>query len=262
MRERETVLLARWGDDYDRGMSVGALYDLHANLPALSAVLAELEQLDVDHIVVGGDIAWGPFPRATLERVVALSRATVIRGNADREVAEGSTGSDGWIEDVTRWAAAQLSDSQRAYLAGLQTSAERDIVGLGRVLFCHGSPRSDEESITPATPAARLDEMLRDVDADVVVCGHTHMQFDRFVGSKRVVNAGSVGLPYEDAPGAYWTLLSGDGVTFQRTPYEFEQAASDVGASGCPHGTEFFAREVVQPTRREEAMRAFGARTS
>jgi diadenosine tetraphosphatase ApaH/serine/threonine PP2A family protein phosphatase len=129
---------------------------------------------------------------------------------------------------------------------------ELDVEGLGRVLFCHGSPRSDEEMLLRTASEDRLTEILDGVDADVVVCGHTHMQFDRVVGEKRVVNAGSVGLPY-GAAGAHWVELGPD-VRHRRTPYD----SSPLRASEWPRAAEVVP-VVEAPPSEEEAIAEFEA---
>jgi putative phosphoesterase len=180
-------------------MPVATLYDVHGNLPALEAVLAEIP--DEATIVVGGDVvAGGAQPAETLERLRALGdRVLWLRGNADRELTPGEPGlaPEGAL-DATR---AALTDEQIAFLY-----ANPPTVQIGRVLYCHATPRNDVDIFTELTPEERLVEIFADVDADVVVCGHTHMQFDRTIAGKRVVNSGSVGMPYEEEPGAYWTL--------------------------------------------------------
>ena len=224
-------------------MRVAALYDIHGNAPALEAVLAELDRLGADLVIVGGDIAAGPLPRETLAALRALGdRARFVRGNADR--------------DLREWAAEQLTAEEREFLAGLPETVSLDIDGLGRVLFCHGSPRSDEEIITPASPDERVAPMLAAVSEPVVVCGHTHMQFDRTVGEKRLVNAGSVGMPYADRAGAYWALL-GPGVELRRTDYDLALAAVRIRASGAPDAEEFAAENVLTVPTAGEAIRVF-----
>jgi putative phosphoesterase len=235
---------------------VAALYDIHGNLPALEAVLAEVETLAVDTVVVGGDVAIGPMPRATLERLLALGeRALFVRGNGDREIA-GEKFEGGLWGERTRWSAAQLERGQLAWLAALPDTQRVEIDGLEPVLFCHGSPRSDEEILTRISSEERVAAALAGVSERVVVCGHTHVQFDRNVAGKRLVNPGSVGMPYEPQPGAYWALLGPD-VEFRRTDYDLEAAAAAVRASGFPAAEEHAAENVLTVPSAEEATEQF-----
>ena len=220
-------------------MRVAALYDIHGNLPALEAVLAELHRHNVDAIVIGGDIVWGPMPAETLDLLRALGGdVRWIRGNADREVATAgpedpeASGSD-LVARITHWTAGALDDGQRAFLRDLPPTTSIEVDELGLVLFCHATPRSDEEIVTSLAPDDVVAEALAQTSEDVIVCGHTHAQFDRRVGSKRFVNAGSVGMPYENRPGAYWTLL-GPGVNHMRTEYDLDDAAERIQAGGAP----------------------------
>jgi len=195
---------------------VAALYDVHGNLPALEAVLAEIPE-DTE-IVVGGDVALGASPSETLERLRRLGdRVRWIRGNADRELDPGEAGIA--PRHLIDWVRDRLSAEQITFLHGLPPQLMLEIRGLGRVLFVHASPRNDEDIFTALTPEERVAPLFEGVDADVVVCGHTHMQFDREIAGIRVINAGSVGMPYEDEPGAYWVLLGPD-VEHRRTAYE------------------------------------------
>jgi putative phosphoesterase len=237
-------------------VKVAALYDVHGNLPALEAVLAEMEALAVDAVVVGGDVAIGPMPRATLERLLALGeRALFLRGNGDRELAAPAEGADLWLER-TRWSAAQLERGQLAWLAALPDTQSLEIDGLGPVLFCHGSPRSDEEILTRISSEERVEAAVAGVSEGVVVSGHTHVQFDRMVAGKRLVNPGSVGMPYEAQPGAYWALLGPD-VELRRTDYDLEGAAAAVRASGFPAAEEHAAENVLTVPSAEEATEQF-----
>jgi putative phosphoesterase len=227
-------------------MRVAALYDVHGNPAALEAVLAEAGD---DQLVFGGDLAAGPVPAETLDRIMELD-ALVIRGNADRELFGDETG--GLLDE---WVRAQLDDRHREYIARLPETVELDVESLGRVLFCHGSPRSDEEMILRTTPDEWLREMVADVEADVVVCGHTHMQFDREVEGTRVVNAGSVGLPY-GAPGAHWLALGPD-VEHRRTPYDADAFADRVAASDWPKAARFAEENIRNVPSEEEALEFF-----
>jgi predicted phosphodiesterase len=238
---------------------VAALYDVHGNLPALRAILADVEAAGADLIVFGGDLAWGPLPRETMD-VIATFRddALFVRGNADRETAARLGEADGLDEFtavVNEWASDELRSEQREFLGNLPDSVVVDVTGLGPAFFCHGSPRSDEETITTATPEDRVGEMLAGVQQSVVVCGHTHAQFERSVGDKLIVNAGSVGLPFGE-PGAYWALLGPD-VSLQRTDYDYEGAAALIRAKKGPEA-EDFAQHVLSPPPHRTAAELWG----
>jgi predicted phosphodiesterase len=201
--------------------------------------------------VVGGDVVSGPMPRETLELLLAVrTSALFVRGNADREVAGGEGGVD------VAWTAGELTEEQRRFLTSRAETVSLEIDGLGATLFCHGSPRSDEEIVTAASPDERVRPMLAGVEEEVVVCGHTHVQFDRAVAGKRVVNAGSVGMPYQDEPGAYWALL-GPGVELRRTAYDGEQAAERIRATDFPGADEFAAENVLTRPGAAEATEHF-----
>jgi len=159
------------------------------------------------------------------------------------------------VSERMRWTAKQLERSQRDFLAQLPEQASFSVDGLGEVLFCHGSPRSDEEMITAATPEERLREMLAGVRQRIVVCGHTHMQFDRTFDGRRIVNAGSVGMPYGDA-GAYWLLLETE-IMMRRTLYDLEDAAARIRASGYPQAQDFAENNVLKPETEAEAIAVF-----
>lgn len=240
-------------------MRVAALYDIHGNIEALDAVLGEIESEAIDLIVIGGDIAWGPHPGETVVRVQDLAeRARVIRGNADREVLKPESVEPGWVADVNRWCLEQLTQEQRQFLSDLPETQVVTVGEMGDVLFCHATPRSDEEIITTITPEDEVAAILAHVTQDLVVCGHTHSQFDRLVAGQRVVNAGSVGLPYEDAPGAYWAMI-GDEVDLKRTDYDFAAAAARIRQSACPN-SDRFADDIVSPPSRAETTEFFEKR--
>ncbi len=245
-------------------MKIAALYDIHGNLPALNAVLDELEEVRPELIVVGGDSIPGPIPRQTLERLSQLGdRVRTIRGNGDREVVAAFDGlpfASGIGEEVResiRWTARQLEQSQRDFLAQLPEQITLHVEGLGNVLFCHATPRNDVEIFTPITPQERLNIIFSGVEAQIVVCGHTHMQFELQAGSVRILNAGSVGMPYADRPGAYWLLLEPQGVEFRRTEYDTGIAAQQVRTSGYPQAEDFAAENLLKVPTAVEATEFF-----
>jgi putative phosphoesterase len=232
---------------------VAALCDVHGNLAALEAVLAEIEVEGVDAIVVGGDAVSGPLPRETLVRLLTHGERTAfVRGNADRILVEVRRGErDAGAGPTDAWVAAQLTDEQVEFLAGLPTTVTLEIDGLGPVEFCHATPRDDEEIFLETTADEVAEPMLAGA-APVVVCGHTHMQFDRRIAGTRVVNAGSVGMPYEGAPGAYWALLGPD-VELRRTEYDVDAAAARMREGDEPD-VDRILELLLRPPSRQEAI--------
>jgi predicted phosphodiesterase len=238
-------------------MRVAALYDVHGNLPALEAVLRELEREEPDAIVFGGDILAGPMPRETLELVRSLGHARLIRGNADRIALEFRRGVRQEPEGLEDWVAAQLSDEEAGYLESLPLTVTLDVEGLGPTCFCHATPRDDEEIFTERDPEEVVAEMLAGTEETTVVCGHTHMQVDRRVGRWRVVNAGSVGMPYENESGARWALLGPD-VDLRRTDYDREDAARRLREAVAGRTEDSSVIEtMVRPPAREAVLDFF-----
>jgi putative phosphoesterase len=213
-------------------VKIAALYDVHGNIAALEAVLADPALASADAIVIGGDVAAGGFPAETLERLRGLGdRAHWLRGNADRELTDPEGGLA--PAELLDWVRERLSEEQLLFLHGRATQVELEVDGIGRTLFCHATPRNDTEIFTSITPVEHLRDVFAGVDARLVVVGHTHMQFDRDVDGLRVVNAGSVGMPYEDEPGAYWALLGPD-VEHRRTGYDVDAAVEAIAEAGWP----------------------------
>jgi predicted phosphodiesterase len=245
-------------------MRVAAIYDIHANLPALQAVLEDVRQARVDHVVVGGDVLPGPMPRETIAylREVGIP-VQFILGNGDREVLAQIRGTEtGWYRAApeqwrapVRWNAEQLRAEDERLLASWPATARLQIQGLGEVMFCHGTPRSDTEIFTRLTSEERLLPIFEGVQVSTAICGHTHMQFDRMIGGIRVVNAGSVGMPFGE-PGAYWLLL-GPEVELRYTGYDLVKAAERIRATKSPQAEDFATRNVLQPPSEKEMLEAF-----
>jgi putative phosphoesterase len=242
-------------------MRVAALYDIHGNLPALEAVLAEVRRADVDRVVIGGDVLPGPMPCEALDRVLNLGLPSdFIRGNGDRVVLERIGGADSRevpeeFREVIRWNAAQLSQQQQAAIGGWPATVRMNLPAVGETVFCHATPRNDTEIFIRSTPEEVLAPIFAEVNAALVVCGHTHMQFDRRIGSTRVVNAGSVGMPFA-APGAYWLLIGPD-VHLQQTPYDLEQAAQRIRQTSYPQAEQFAANSILHPPSVEQMLELF-----
>jgi putative phosphoesterase len=231
---------------------IAVIADVHGNAPALEAVLAEIDRETPDVVVVAGDVAGGPQQSEVLDRLMGLDRARFVRGNVDRVVVEAFD--EQWpfdpdersiVRKAGAWAAERLTREQRDFLASFE-----DIVVIGDILVCHGSPRSDDEIMTSLTPEADLLELLAGVEQRLVVCGHTHVQFDRTAGEVRVVNTGSVGDAFEGRRGAFWLMLAPD-IELRRTEYDYEQAAERVRASDYWDAEETARRLLDPPDPRE-----------
>jgi diadenosine tetraphosphatase ApaH/serine/threonine PP2A family protein phosphatase len=150
-----------------------------------------------------------------------------------------------------------LEPRHRALLADLPMTVTIDVDGLGPTLFCHATPRRDDEFILVDSPMQRWEEVLQGVAEQVVICGHTHMPFDRLVNQRRVVNPGSVGMAY-GPPGAYWALL-GPTVELRRTAYDRQAAAERIAGSGFPNAAGWADEYVVSPYGDVAALEAFTA---
>jgi len=240
-------------------MRVAALYDIHGNLPALEAVLEDIREAGVDQIVVGGDVLPGPMPKETLAFLLDLDiPVKFIQGNGDRVVFAQMAGTESsevpeQFRETIHWNAQQL-DPEHAHLLGSWPKTLRvEIPGLGDALFCHATPQSDTDVFTRLTPEDRLLPIFEGLDVSLVVCGHTHMQFDRTIGKIRVVNAGSVGMPFGE-PGAYWLLLGSD-IELRHTKFDLSRAAERIRETKYPRAEEFAGRNVLEPPSEEETLR-------
>ncbi len=245
------------------GMRVAVLADIHGNLPALEAVLADVDAADVDAIVLAGDMTVGPLQAETLDLLASLGeRAIWVGGNCERnlvEVVDGTFKQTGAAhEPATIWAGHQLTRPQRDHLAILPATVSLDVDGLGPVLFCHATAHNDEEIVLVDSPLAWFAEAFAGVAERTVVCGHTHMPFDRLADGRRIVNPGSVGMPYGPAPTlAYWALL-GPEVTLRRSTYDLERAAVRLRHSAWPGTQEFIAENLLHgPPSDAEALAVF-----
>jgi len=248
-------------------MRIAALYDIHGNLPALEAVLDEVHREGVDEIVAGGDVVPGPMPR---EAIDLLAESTIpvrfIHGNGDREVLAFMSGlRTDWYRGARRewrepieWTAQQLDPRHQQLMAAWPLTRRIDHPAAGSILFCHATPQNDTDCVTRVTSDEQVVRLLGQVEARLVVCGHTHMQFDRTVNGIRVVNAGSVGMPFGGS-GAYWLLLGPD-VQRRRTPYDLADAARRIRATTYPDAEAFATRHVLNPPSAEEMLAVFSAR--
>jgi predicted phosphodiesterase len=252
--------------------SIAALYDIHGNLPALEAVLEEVRALEVDRIVVGGDVLPGPMPCETLALLLKSDTPVqFIHGNGDLAVLAqiGADGPDAvtyWgttsgdplpesLQAVLRWTAEQVRPAYQEVLRSWPKALRLDVAGVGHVLFCHGTPRSEVECFTRLTPEHLLRPSFNDITASVVVCGHTHMPFDRVIAGTRVVNAGSVGMPF-GRTGADWLLLGPD-IQLRHTSYALQDGADRIRRTRYPQAAEFAEQYVLNSPPEKTMLDAF-----
>lgn len=244
--------------------SVAVLSDIHGVLPALDAVLAETAVRAAERIVLTGDIAAGPQPVQVLDRLLGLGdRIVWVRGNADRDLVDLAAGRTLDLGDpISDWAARQLTDAHLRLLSSLLHPVTLDVDGFGRVLFCHGSPRDDNEVVLVDTRLSRWADALDDVDVDVttIVCGHTHMPFVRLAHGRLIVNPGSVGMPYGRV-GAHWALLDDGAVTLRRTVFDVEAARTQIAATCSFVGVDEWTADYLNARAGDaEVIKAFGPR--
>jgi predicted phosphodiesterase len=243
-------------------MRVAALYDIHANLPALEAVLAEARRQSPDLVLIGGDVLPGPMPVETLDFLSALDiPAQFIQGNGDRETLAVLDGTESavvpeYYRPIMRWVAAQLRPDQIDWIRNWPATLHLDVAAPGGVLFCHATPRSDTELFTRLSSDEDLAPIFQDLAEKIVVCGHTHMQFERTVAGVRILNAGSVGMPFGKA-GADWLMLDDAGPAFRHTELDLEAAAQRIRQSAYPQAQEFAAQNVLSPPPEEQVLEVF-----
>jgi predicted phosphodiesterase len=231
------------------GLRVAALCDVHGNLPALEAVLAEVQRESIDVVVFGGDVVSGPWPHETLELVRSLGDAAVlVRGNTERLVLESTA-------EHHRWVRERLTAEELDLIGSWPLTASLDVHGLGPVLFCHATPRDDEEMLSPESDPSRWAAALADVDEPVVICGHTHLQYDGMFAGRRVVNPGAVGAPTVRSA-AWWAVLGPD-VDGRMAEYDVAAMVDAARARGYPDRGH--AAKLLDPPSRDEALRELAA---
>lgn len=240
-------------------MKIAAIYDIHANPNALNAVLNEIEESDVELIIIGGDVIAGPLPNETLTLLKQASTPMrFILGNAESEVlrhlnGEKIRGLSERANEEARWVSNQLTDENKIWISNWDKTITIDMANFGKVLFCHGTPRSNVEIFTRLTPVKKLASIFEDVAASIVVCGHTHIQFDITIGDNRVINAGSVGMPFGKT-GSDWILI--DNIfEFKHTDYDLNEAAENIRKSNYPQAESFLKNNVLNPLSERDSLK-------
>lgn len=242
-------------------MKIAALYDIHGNLPALKAILDKLKTVNIHQIIIGGDVILGPLSKECLDLLLKYPLPiSFIQGNCEVAVLSEMEGHlkenfPKYVLNDIRWTAQQLTTEHQMIMSNWPKTIILETPKLGKILFCHATPRSDNEFFTYLTAEDKLLPLFENLGVDMVVCGHTHIQFDRMVGKVRVVNAGSVGMPYGKA-GAYWLLLD-DEVELRYTAYDLEAAADQILQLDYPNAENFAKNCVLQPQAKEAMLELF-----
>jgi len=237
---------------------IACFYDIHGNLPALEATLQEIRRMKVDVVVFGGDILPGPFPQETVALVQDLDiPVRCIRGNGEREAFALSNG-DVDVEVPQdfhagmKWCVAQLSSEQRHFVESWPICVSLEAAPGMEILFCHATPFSDSELFTAESDESRVHQIFAGCEVPTVVCGHTHMQFDRTVGQWRIINSGSVGMAFGSHE-AQWLLIDSGDIRLQSTPYDRRDAAAQILQSSYPDA-EFFVDRFVNAVPNQAGM--------
>jgi predicted phosphodiesterase len=239
-------------------MKIAALHDIHGNIWALEAVMKEIRAARADAVVIGGDVAYGPAPAEIISLLRSIeAQPFFVKGNADRDIVEAWDGVEPSLDTAAHilqtlaWCAQKLRRDDRDFLAAFSPAVSISSPPLGDILFVHATPDSDEAVFTEITPSERISHRFASVQARTVVCGHTHLQFERRIGGIRVVNSGSVGRPYGES-GAFWLMIDQD-VEFRRTVYDLESAAKAMRATEFPLA-EQWASDLIAPPPRDEVI--------
>lgn len=223
---------------------IGLIADIHANLPALEAVLEHCAHQRVDQIFNLGDmVGYGPFPEQSVQRVIDLEDTTII-GNYDVKVLKVSKKWEKWVHSKNplkllafQWAKAQLSDQSAEFLRSLPDQRRIRIQGL-EILLTHGSPAHADESLTPETDESRFASLAGQAGSDVVLCGHSHVPFHLEVAGTHFVNPGSVGRPDDGNPCASYAVLiieaQAISVQLHRIPYDIDRTLAAISQLKLP----------------------------
>ena len=237
---------------------IAALYDIHGNLPALEATLLQLERRGITELIIGGDVIPGPLPNECLDCIKEFSGDLhLIKGNCeDMVLAVLENRPLPKVPEEVRtnieWTAANLKDRHIEWIQSWPATFSKSIKNIGTLLFCHATPISNTHIFTKDTPSEQLSFHFENINADIVVCGHTHMQFDRTIGNLRVINAGSVGMPF-GPPGAYYLTVTPE-LQLNRLEYDVEKAGRLIKKSKYPSAQSFAEKNVLHPPSEESML--------
>ena len=246
-------------------MKIAIISDIHGNNEALDAVLKDIEEQKCDKIFCLGDLAMaGPEPSKLVRRIIAMSKNdnfVIIQGNTDEKLGTYNSDFENMLNknvpvmaNSYRADLTELSDEDKKFLASLPEKMTLNVCGV-KIMLCHGSPRKNDENITPDIEIDKLEEIISDTDADIIFCGHTHVPCG-FVteNEKTVVNVGSVGRPFSEEPKSCYAVLTIDNngdfeVEHRLVNYDFKTASEKLMQRKFD-GSEKLAAMLVKATSR------------
>lgn len=235
---------------------LAVLSDIHGNLPALEAVISDLRGFEVDHVIVPGDvISFGPCPRQAAE-IVIEKRWSVIRGNNEFFLVDYKTSRapDEWNDPIqfapTAWLDKQIDQRLKTMIGSWPDRLTLRFRDAPPMEVCHGTPDSPWDSIYWTMTDEEISKKITDLEANYVVCGHTHLPMDRQVGRWRIFNPGSVGVPLDGVFSASYMILDGNEqgwtATFRRVPFDYSAVFEMFETSGYIEESGPVGRLVVE----------------
>ncbi len=247
-------------------MKIAIISDIHGNIDALESVLSDIEKENCSKIFCLGDIAMaGPEPSKTISRIHALIQTKdfhIIQGNTDSMLSVFSFDTyNAILNNNAVMGSAYLADSQlltdeeKDFLKNLPEKLDIELFGI-KILFVHGSPRKNNENIYPNLPIEEVEEMIKDTDANIIFCGHTHMPCGYQTNTEQtVVNVGSVGRPFSDSPDSCYVIMDINEETSNYTvkhkfvKYDILAASKKIEERGF-EGAEKLAKMLIKATSR------------
>lgn len=236
--------------------NLAILSDIHGNIPALQAVLADLATFEIDHVIVPGDvIGFGPSPRQAAQLVLEKGWS-VIRGNNEFFLTDYKTprALAEWDDPVqfapTIWLDSQFDRKLKTVIGSWADTLSLYFRDAPPILVCHGTPASPWGTIYSTMTEEEIEKTLCDVEAEYVICGHTHLPMDRQSGKWRILNPGAVGVPLDGLFSASYMILEGNEEgwtpTFRRVPFDYDAVFEEFERSGYNQASGPMGRLVLE----------------
>jgi putative phosphoesterase len=230
-------------------MLIACVSDIHGNLPALQAAVADAKTRGATEVICAGDIiGYGPFPNEVCDFLVE-NRIESISGNYDCKVLDVLRKGESVVAELSTkkkellfWTVDHIAKSAKQFLKSLPDNLEKTLTAGQTLIVVHGSPASNEDAIYPSITTNGLEMKLGEIRPDVLVCGHTHIPFVRRIGNILVANCGSVGHPVDGDPMPSYAIISVDKETVSgriiRFEYDTEKTVAALKKTSLPKGLQ------------------------